>query len=319
MKWTKQGRFLNIDHRSDLQVSYAGLPTVDILSDKVWRVYYTARDAKNMSRPFYVDVEAGNPHNIIQWHDEPIIDVGKLGSCDEMGVTPCTICNFGDRKFMYYVGWTVRNTISYHNSNFLAISEDGGDTWKKVEGPVISPTPWEPYCSASPFVLNDDGLLKMYYASFVGWKMFDNHPEPMYNIKYAESKDGLIWDRGPHTAVDFKHGHPDFSEGGVAKPSVVRDGNLYRIWYTYRGAADYRTNRDHSYRIGYGESLDGKTFVRMDDRAGIDISDSGWDDTMVTYPHVIRWKDKYYMFYNGNMFGKTGAGYATLDAAEIDR
>ena len=32
---------------------------------------------------------------------------------------------------------------------------------------------------------------------------------------------------------------------------------------------------------------------------------------MVCYPEVVKYKDLYYMFYNGNKFGNTGIGYAT--------
>jgi hypothetical protein len=40
------------------------------------------------------------------------------------------------------------------------------------------------------------------------------------------------------------------------------------------------------------------------------LSDSGWDSEAIAYPYVIRIKNKYIMFYNGNGFGKTGFGYA---------
>lgn len=308
--WKKQGVVFNIDRNSKQQWSHAGVPTVDVLSDRVWRIFYTARDDKGLSRPFFIDVEAGNPRNILRRHDQPLLDVGKLGTCDDCGVTPTTVVNFKGKKFMYYCGWTVRNTISYHNSNFLAISEDGGESWKKIEGPVISPTPWEPYCNAASFVMFDEGVLKMYYTSFVGWELYDNHPEPLYHIKYAESDDGLIWRRGPHVAVDFLDGQ----KGGIARASVIKEDGFYRMWYTYRGAHDYRTNKEFSYRIGYAESRDGKTFTRMDNQVGIDISEQGWDDVMITYPHVIKTGDQYFMFYNGNAFGKTGFGYAVATA-----
>lgn len=64
MKWVKEGLILNIDNDSALQFSHAGLPTVDVLNEKVWRIYYTARDTKGLSRSFYIDVEAGNPKKI---------------------------------------------------------------------------------------------------------------------------------------------------------------------------------------------------------------------------------------------------------------
>ena len=39
--------------------------------------------------------------------------------------------------------------------------------------------------------------------------------------------------------------------------------------------------------------------------------DNGWDSEAVTYPYVFMHKNKQYMLYNGNNFGKTGFGLAT--------
>ena len=36
----------------------------------------------------------------------------------------------------------------------------------------------------------------------------------------------------------------------------------------------------------------------------------GWDSEMLEYASVKKYKNKYYMIYNGNGFGKTGFGYA---------
>ena len=45
---------------------------------------------------------------------------------------------------------------------------------------------------------------------------------------------------------------------------------------------------------------------------GFERTVGGWDSDMAAYPSVIRYKDKTYMFYNGNNFGHEGFGYAEL-------
>ena len=60
--------------------------------------------------------------------------------------------------------------------------------------------------------------------------------------------------------------------------------------------------------IGYAESNNGENFKR--EPIDITTSESGWDSEMMEYASVLRWKDYYYMLYNGNDFGKTGLGYA---------
>ena len=73
------------------------------------------------------------------------------------------------------------------------------------------------------------------------------------------------------------------------------------------------TDKENSYRIGYAESKDGITWKRLDDKAGIERSKFGWDSEMMSYPNVIKYQDKIYMFYNGNGFGQSGFGYAILE------
>lgn|SRR5574344_2719878 len=300
----------NTNGNFDWSRTYACGPVVDIINDKIWRIYFTTRDSFGHSRPTYIEVEAGNPTNVLYVHDRPLLGLGKIGTFDDCGVSVQSTLDYQGKKYMYYLGWTVRNTISYHNSMGLAISEDGGKTFEKFsEGPLLSSTYKEPYCNGATFTMHDGNIFRLWYTSFVGWEVYNNHPEPLYHIKYAESKNGIDWERNQIISVDFKDGE----KGGIARPSVIKEDGIYKMWYTYRGASDYRTNKDHSYRIGYAESTDGKVFERMDEKVGIDIAPSGWDSIMQTYPHVIKYENKYWMFYNGNTFGKSGFGYAVFE------
>ena len=53
-------------------------------------------------------------------------------------------------------------------------------------------------------------------------------------------------------------------------------------------------------------------WTRDDSKAGIDISDSGWDSEMISYPHVFELDGEVYMFYLGNQVGKHGFGMAKV-------
>ena len=90
----------------------------------------------------------------------------------------------------------------------------------------------------------------------------------------------------------------------LSTPCVVMENGTYRMWFSYK---------EHSYRIGYAESQDGINWERMDSRAGIDVSASGWDSEMIEYAYVFRHKDKLYMLYNGNDYGREGIGLAVAD------
>jgi len=308
-KWIKKGLIYKPSGDAWWSRTHASVPTVDITDPKLWRIYFGTRDEMNRNRISYIDVEVGNPANVLYRHDTPVLDLGRLGTFDDCGVMPSWILNHDGKKYLYYIGWTARTTIPYHNSIGLAISMDGGRTFEKFsEGPLFGETYLEPFFTGTSCVLVENGVWKNWYLSCTGWTNVGDRVEPRYHIKYAESGDGINWDRRGIVAVDYKSD----TEAGIVRSSVLRERGLYRMWYSYRGGVDYRTNPKTSYRIGYAESENGIKWRRMDDCAGIDVSSEGWDSEMIEYPHVIPHCGAKYMFYNGNKFGDSGFGFAEL-------
>lgn len=312
MRWVKGGLIYKPKGQFWWNKSHAAVPTVDLLDDKRWRIYFGARDNNNRSHISYIEVEAGNPQNILYEHHEPILSLGKLGTFDDCGLMPSWIIDVGNKKFLYYIGWAVRNTIPYHNSIGLAISTDGGTTYERFShGPLFGTTVSEPHFTASSCFLVEGGMWRGWYLSCTQWRLVNGRPEPFYHIKYAQSVDGIHWERPGTIAIDYK----SESEGGISRPSVLKEMGIYRMWYSCRGHVNYRTDQRTSYRIGYAESSDGIRWTRIDDFVGIDVSPEGWDSEMIEYPHVIVHAGKKYMFYNGNKFGESGFGYAELSPA----
>ena len=70
----------------------------------------------------------------------------------------------------------------------------------------------------------------------------------------------------------------------------------------------------NGYRLGYAESDDGIKFTRMDDKVGIDVSETGWDSEMICFGSRLQYKDKTYLFYCGNKYGLDGFGYAEQES-----
>ena len=97
-----------------------------------------------------------------------------------------------------------------------------------------------------------------------------------------------------------------------ASPDVFFHNNKYHMFFCYRGGKDYR-GKKNGYRIGYAFSTDLLNWERNDNYVGIDISEDGFDDEMVSYPHVFEINGKIHMFYLGNGVGKEGFGWATLE------
>jgi hypothetical protein len=311
MRWVKKGLIFTPDERFEWnKKGYASVPTVFKIREDRLRIYYTARDDSNRTNISFIDVDASQPENILYIHNKPVLIHGNAGMFDDCGAMVSHVTEVDDELWMYYIGWNVRNTIAYHNSIGLAISKDGGVTFKKFsEGPLFDRTYKEPYFSAAPYVLQENGIWKMWYLSNTKWVEYKGKMEPFYHIKYAESDNGIDWKREGQVAIDYK----DENECGIVRACVLKDKDTYKMWYAHRNLQNYREDKQNSYRIGYAESEDGMEWIRKDSKVGIDVSDSGWDEEMIEYPFVYDYQGKRYMIYNGNTFGKTGFGYAVLE------
>lgn len=302
MNWKKKGLIFHTDNQFSWMKTHASFPVIEKLNSELYRIYFSPRDEKNRSHIAFIEIDIRNPKEILRLSKEPVMAPGKLGSFDDSGVMASSIVNHDGKKFLYYLGWNQGVTVPYHNSIGLAQSDDNGESFHRIfQGPIVDRTSTEPYFTASCEVKIENGLWRMWYVSCTGWEMRENSPSPNYHIKYAESNDGVEWNRQGIVCIDYKNN----DEWATSTPRVIKEGNLYRMWYSYRGI--------QSYRIGYSESNDGKKWIRKDDEVSIDISASGWDSEMIEYPFVIEYDKTKYMFYNGNEYGKSGLGYAVLE------
>lgn len=305
--WKKRGLIYTPDERLPWAKSHAQIPTVAGIRDGALRILFSSRDAQNRSWIARLDVNPASPAEILHVAPEPIMQLGKAGAFDDCGMMPSCVVEHGGLHYLYYIGWNVRNTVPYHNSVGLAVSEDGGEHYRRLfEGPIMDRTAEEPYFCATTCVRIEDGIWRNWYLSCTGWNNIGGKVEPRYHLKYAESHDGIHWKREGKIALDYASD----AEGGLVRASVHRQGNLWRMWYSYRDQSGYRTNLAASYRIGYAESNDGLSWRRMDDQAGIHLAEDGWDSFMLAYPEVFEIDGRLVMLYNGNGFGASGFGYA---------
>jgi hypothetical protein len=309
MRWVKKGLIFSAANQYEWMAHHASVPVADKVNDEVLRIYFGPRDEQGRTRTAFIDVEADNPSNVIRIHDEPVLDLGRLGAFDDSGAMPSCIVNDGGKKYLLYIGWNQGVTVPYRNAIGLAVSEDRGLTFKRVfEGPVLDRTRFDPYFCASPFAIIDQGKWRLWYASSTGFLEVNGKAEPLYKIKYAESTDGREWIRPNITCIDY-----EFEGEANARPCVIEEHGLYRMWYCRRGSVDYRTDKSQSYRLGYAESTDGYRWQRLDHLVGIERSEEGWDSLMMEYPFVYEHRGVKHMLYNGNGFGETGIGHAVLE------
>ncbi len=300
MEWEKLGRIFEPDGSQSWMASHAALPVALHLDNSLYRVYCAGRNTNGKAQIGFFDFDLNFPQETVRVSEQPVIALGTLGSYEDSGITSSCIVEHEGKLYQYYTGWSLGTTVPFYFNIGVAVSEDGGETFEKVsEGPIMGRDRVDPYLLASPSIMIENGLWRMWYVSGLRWVLHNGEPMHYYHIRYAESHDGLEWYRDGRVCIDFE----TEEEHAFGRPSVVKDGNLYKMWYSYRG--------DH-YRIGYAESEDGLLWNRKDAIAGITPSLSGWDSDMLEYPDVFNHEGSTYMLYNGNDYGKSGIGLALL-------
>jgi sucrose-6-phosphate hydrolase SacC (GH32 family) len=316
VKWTKLGRIFDPTEHSlpDNCREYAQSPQALVLSDRV-RVYFSTRErdgtGKYLSHIAFVDFEA-NMQRILGVSRRTVIELGGLGCFDEHGIFPMNVVRAGDRVLAYTTGWNRKVSVSADASIGLAVSHDDGLTFEKYgTGPILTASLNEPFLVADAFVSLHNGLYHMWYIFGTAWKKFvaSDPPDRVYKIAHATSTDGINWSRDGRRIVADRLD----SDECQALPTVVHLDGIYHMYFCYRHAHGFREHSDRAYRIGHASSTDLVNWARDDSQGGMDVSAEGWDSRMQCYPHVFNLKDRVYMLYNGNEFGRNGFGLAVLE------
>jgi hypothetical protein len=298
MFWKKLGNIFNTNNNHPWMISHASNTIARHLHDDVFRIYFSTRDIESRSHIAYIDLSIKSPYSTISVASQPLLTPGEIGAFDDSGVSLSCSMQLNEEQYFFYVGWNLGVTVPWRNSIGLAqLDKKTGLLKRMSRAPWLDRSNDDPFTVSYPFVLSDESLFRMYYGSNLRWGA--NQKDMAHIIKYAESKDGLNWERTGIISVGFKNEN----EYAISRPFVIKENNIYKMWYSYRGEA---------YRIGYAESMDGIHFLRKDEEAGIDVSTDGWDSEMICYPSLFDHAGERFMLYNGNGYGRTGFGLAKL-------
>jgi hypothetical protein len=292
---------------------YAQGPATLILDDVV-RVFFSCRPEPDeagqyVSYSAYVDLDRSDLFRVVDVASRPILSLGGLGTFDEFGTYPVSVIRDGDDVVAYYGGWTRCESVPFNVAIGRARSTDGGDTFTKLgDGPVLGYSIDEPFVVSGPKIRRFDGIWYLFYIAGRKWKVVEGRPEPVYKIRMATSRDGVAWTLFNKDLIESRLEEDE----AQASPDVIFAGGKYHMFFCYRRSSNYR-GKLNGYRIGYAVSTDLRVWVRDDTRAGLDVSEEGWDAEMVSYPHVFVLDGRTYMAYLGDQVGKRGFGLAVLD------
>jgi hypothetical protein len=311
--WIKKGLIFNKTGCKFWNFSHCQVP-IAYPFDNIIRIFYASRDKFNQSRISYFDVDKADLTKIVYAHDKPVLDLGLPGTFDDSGVMPTSFLNVNSSNYLYYIGWTIKGKVPFHNSIGIAIEKENGVFERVFEGPILSSNKIEPYFCGTGYVLKEKEFFKIWYLSCIGWIKNSVNFEPVYNIKYSISSNGVDWNQNGNVAINLEG-----DEGGLASASVIKISGLYLMWFSVRKMINYRNDKNNSYRIKVAISYDGLKWTRLNKKElELDVSDFGWDSEMVAYPNVILLEEKVIIFYNGNGFGKSGIGFAEMSLIDLE-
>lgn len=313
--WKKIGKVFTPQEVSDRPwlKEFAQAPATLVFKDSV-RVYFSCRppadtNGQYVSYSAWVDLDRANLFNILAVAENPILSLGGLGEFDEFGTYPVSMTREGGEIWAYYAGWTRCESVPFNVAIGVAISRDDGKTFKKLgTGPVLSYSPDEPFVLSGPKVRRFNGMWQLFYIAGSKWKLIDGRAEPVYKIRMATSPDGIRWKKLNRNLISNRIEEDE----AQASPDVFFSNGKYHMFFCYRYSSNFR-GKQNGYRIGYASSTDLINWERDDSKAGIDVSQQGWDAEMISYPHVFELDGQTYMAYLGDQVGRYGFGLAILE------
>ncbi len=300
MKWLKKELVYGAKGEFGTWMDNSAMKPIPVMIGDVLRVYVTFRTKDGAGRPGYVDVNPECPSEVYDVSKQPLLELGDVGYFDDNGVVPCTVFEYQGKYYMYYTGFNLGVKVRMTYFSGLGISDDGTHFSKFSTVPVMERTVQGALFRSVQCVVREQNKWKVYYVA--GDKFLPGKTKTLaaYELYCLETEDLTKLNHEGEKVLPCVD-----NEYRIGAPQIIKEGGIYKMYYC-------TGTEDVTYDLKYAESEDGFHWNRMDEKLGFERTVGGWDSDMAAYPSVIHYKDKTYMFYNGNNFGHDGFGYAEL-------
>ena len=287
-------------------------------------------EARNKFRMVYWGTDRQGRHTILQ-AESPINDPNRWQPHGDalLGPQPDKVQNCHGPGFpfllpvteshwlLYFVAWGERSDGKLPNTTGVAVSDDRGHTWRyHTEHPIIAlDRPYDAEASGSVWVLHENDRFRMYYTAIgryfpapEGAETGHGDKIPEIGIGYAESRDGLHWEKPlDHLVVAPRAFGVTPYEYICSKPCVIKEQNGYVMWVNTFGTA-YRVHR-----LVSNDGLNWQWAKRYGPDGELGVGTNGaFDDEQRSYPSIVSVDGELRCWFTGNRFGATGTGYAVL-------
>ena len=92
MRFEKLGRVFVADRQHEWMLTHAAWPRAVHLREDRFRVFFSARDARNRSHIAFVEIDLRSPAGVLAVSEAPVLSPRPAGSFDDAGVIPCAAC-----------------------------------------------------------------------------------------------------------------------------------------------------------------------------------------------------------------------------------
>lgn len=232
------------------------------ITDSHWRMYYTGWHGDEWKVGLAESFDGGVTWS--KYPDNPILLAGP-GNYDIKAACVPHVIKDGDLYKMWYTAVNSQGKISIA----YATSENGINWQKYKNNPVLAPIPnstLENRIISRCCVLKESGTYKMWYSM----------QGQTYRIGYAESIDGIHWERSPlNPVIDIST--TGFDNESTSYPEVQHhDDGTYRMWFCGNGYGS----------VGYAQALPSPWKLMIHTRSGNSPKpDESWSQWSEPYRH----------------------------------
>lgn len=310
--WKKLGLVYSSDkHVTEFKVN-SGLTPEPIVIGDIIRVYYSARDLQGRGRIFFADFDPNKACKLINVSEEPCLELGGRGEFDENGQILGSVELTPEGKYrMYFVGFQLPQIAKFYAFTGVAESSDGIHFVRMKNYAVEREYLRSGTTIAAIHTSFIDGRhRRFWYAYGDGWQKINDKDYPRYYIKTFS----IDKSENDQTIYDYDCVFPVGDEYRIGRPKVYKTSRGKYVMYMTFGTID-----GVRYEPTVAVSKDGLSWERRHDLLKISKDNFGWDSKHLCYPALAFYKNKVFMFYNGNDMGVNGFGAAEMSISEWEQ